>query len=158
VLSEAACGWTSIALTCAIKVAISCVMRTAARAGTVRLRPITKASDVLRVHRVSDESRGIAGDSTKKVVENGNGTKVVHRFAPIGTKEKDERYYVSEELGAERAETLLREWTANPSLVSMGWRWRDARRATGSARRSGRDWVEMRLRCLPRCIGARAAA
>ena len=27
---------------------------------------------------------------------------------------------MSEEFGAERAETLLREWTANPSLVKHG--------------------------------------
>jgi hypothetical protein len=29
--------------------------------------------------------KSIAGDSTKKVVENGKGTKVVHRFPPKGT-------------------------------------------------------------------------
>ena len=68
---------------------------------------------------MSEESRGIAGDSTKKVVENGKGTKVVHRFLAIKTKERREGC-LSEEFGADRAEEFLREWTTNPSLVKHG--------------------------------------
>ena len=67
-------------------------MRTAARAGTDRLRPITKASDVLRVTPGVGRVKGIAGDSAQKVVENGNGTKLVPKFPLIKTNEKDERY------------------------------------------------------------------
>src|ERR1700728_482743 len=42
----------------------------------------------LALHWVPKESRGIAGDSTKKVVENGKGTKVVPRRTPVGTREQ----------------------------------------------------------------------
>jgi len=59
-------------------VAISCVLRTAARAGTVRLRPITKTSDVPRVTLGVGRVKSNAGDSAKNMVENGNGTKVVN--------------------------------------------------------------------------------
>jgi hypothetical protein len=84
VLSVTAFGWTSNALMGAIRVAISCVLRTAARAGTVRLRPITEAGDVLRVTPGAIRVKSIAGDSGKKMVESGIGTKVVHRLPPLG--------------------------------------------------------------------------
>jgi hypothetical protein len=57
---------------------IDCVMRTAARAGTVRLRPITETSDVPRLTPGAGRVKSNAGDSAKKVVESGIGTKVVN--------------------------------------------------------------------------------
>jgi hypothetical protein len=62
-------------------------MRTAARAGTDHLRPITEASDVLRVTLGAERVKSIAGDSGKKVVESGKGTKVVHRWERLRSRE-----------------------------------------------------------------------
>jgi hypothetical protein len=59
-------------------VAISCVLRTAARAGTVRLRPITETSDVPSVTLGVGIVKSNAGDSARRMVESGNGTKVVN--------------------------------------------------------------------------------
>lgn len=59
-------------------VAISCVLRTAARAGAVRLRPITETSDVPRVTLGAGIVKSNAGDSARKIEESGNGTKVVN--------------------------------------------------------------------------------
>jgi hypothetical protein len=57
---------------------INCVLRTAARAGTVRLRPITETSDVPRLTPGAVRVKSNAGDSAKKMVENGIGTKMVN--------------------------------------------------------------------------------
>lgn len=59
-------------------VAISCVLRTAARAGTVHLCPITKTSDVPRVTLGVGRVKSNAGDSAKNMAKSGNGTKVVN--------------------------------------------------------------------------------
>ena len=57
---------------------IDCLLRTVARAGTVHVRPITKASDVPRLTLGVGRVKSNAGDSAKKIVESGNGTKMVN--------------------------------------------------------------------------------
>jgi hypothetical protein len=50
-----------------------------------------KTSDVHRVTLGAARVKGIASDYPKKMVENGKGTKVVHKFPLIASKEIDER-------------------------------------------------------------------
>jgi len=57
---------------------IDCLLRTAARAGTVRLRPITETGDVPRLTPGVGRVKSNAGDSAKKMVESGIGTKMVN--------------------------------------------------------------------------------